>query len=77
MFVWNTYARLEASIGCRVTAVVSCLQVASIGTRLWGVALSLAEGKELVAHVGVVAFAVKWSIDSAAKLIWADVSIDS
>ena len=48
--------------------VVSRLQIASIGTGRWGIALGLAEGKELVAHVGVVAIAVKGSIDSAAEL---------
>ena len=73
----STYASLEAPIRCWMTAVVSCLQAASIGTSLGSVALRLAEGKVLVANVGVVAVAVEGCVDGAAELGWAVIASDS
>lgn len=60
-----------------MTAVISCLQAASIGTSLGSVALRLAEGKVLVANVSVVAIAVEGSVDGAPELGWAVVASNS
>lgn len=58
-------------------AVISRLLVASIGTGLWGVALGLVGGEELVAHVGIMAIAVKRGIDGASKFVGAGVASNS
>lgn len=57
--------------------VVSRLQIARIGTGRWSITLGLAEGKEFIAHVGVVTIAVEGSIDGAAELGGAIVAVDS
>ena len=54
-------------------AIVSSLSIASVGARLGVIALALAEGKVLVAHV---AARVGWSIDGSAKFLGTSVATD-
>ena len=56
-----------------MAAVISCLSVASIRARLWVIALALAEGEVLVAHVAARAGG---SIDGSAKFLRTGVAVD-
>ena len=49
-----------------MATVIRGLCGTGIGTSLWGVTLGLAECVVFVAHVGVVALGIEWSVDSTA-----------
>ena len=57
-------------------AVIRSLSTAGIGAGLRSVTLRLAEGKELVTHVGVVTIAIIGGIDCATKLGRTGVAVD-
>ena len=60
----ETYAFLVSSVLGWVTGVVTRLNAACGSTGARVIALALAEGEILVAHVGVMALRIKGSIDS-------------
>ena len=63
----GTYASHELAVCCRVTRVVGCLGCACSGAGGRSVALALAEGEVLVAHVGVVALGIERRVDGASE----------
>ena len=69
----EAYAGHKATISCWVLTIVKSLSIASIGARLRVVALALAEGEVLVAHVAARA---GWSIDGSAKFLRTSVAAD-
>ena len=60
-----------------MTTIIRGLQVASVRTGLGRVTLRLAEREILVAHVGIMAVAVKGSVNGATEFGWAGVATDS
>ena len=62
-------ASLKATIGVGVSAVVPGLDCASRSAGRGIVALALAEGEELVAHVGVITLRIKGRVDGSTELL--------
>ena len=50
-------------------AIISRLRCTSLSAGRWIIALALAEGEELIAHVSIVAVLVKRSVDRATKFL--------
>ena len=65
--IFGTYASHELAVCGRMTFVVGCLDSACRGAGRRSVALTLAEWKVLVPHVGVVALGIERCVDCASE----------